>query len=262
AAGAFVAHCPTPTGALGAWPWGGGRGPTAHGPLPVPAPATRRLVRGLAGVDDGVAGERVTPTGAAIVKYLASARGGILGQARAGPVGMGAGTCDMAAIANVLRVAAYDDPGVTDADDLVAALACEIDDMTGEELAAAADHLRACDGVLDVSLFAGTGKKGRPVTALRLLCRPEVAAATAAAVLDSTSTLGLRHRLERRWVLARDLALVGADGVRVKIAQRPNGTASAKAEADDLPAPTHARRRAAAAAESAALSKPPPAAKS
>ncbi|MEC8564893.1 MAG: nickel insertion protein, partial [Pseudomonadota bacterium] len=135
-------------------------------------------------------------------------------------------------------------------------------DMTGEELAAAADHLRACDGVLDVSLFAGTGKKGRPVTALRLLCRPEVAAATAAAVLDSTSTLGLRHRLERRWVLARDLALVGADGVRVKITQRPNGTASAKAEADDLPAPTHARRRAAAAAESAALSKPPPAAKS
>ena len=64
----------------------------------------------------------------------------------------------MAAIANVLRVAAYNDPGVTGADDLVAALACEIDDMTGEELAAAADHLRACDGVLDVSLFAGTGK--------------------------------------------------------------------------------------------------------
>lgn len=262
AAGAILGHFPTTTWSLGALPLGGGRVTTAHGPLPVPAPATRLLLRDLAVVDDGVAGERVTPTGAAIVKYLASARGGILGQARAGPVGMGAGTRDMAAIANVLRVAAYDDPGVTDADDLVAALACEIDDMTGEELAAAADHLRACDGVLDVSLFAGTGKKGRPVTALRLLCRPEVAAATAAAVLDSTSTLGLRHRLERRWVLARDLALVGADGVRVKIAQRPNGTASAKAEADDLPAPTHARRRAAAAAESAALSKPPPAAKS
>ena len=238
AAGAILGHFPTTTWSLGALPLGGGRVTTAHGPLPVPAPATRLLLRDLAVVDDGVAGERVTPTGAAIVKYLASARGGILGQARAGPVGMGAGTRDMAAIANVLRVAAYNDPGVTGADDLVAALACEIDDMTGEELAAAADHLRACDGVLDVSLFAGTGKKGRPVTALRLLCRPEVAAATAAAVLDSTSTLGLRHRLERRWVLARDLALVGADGVQVKIAQRPNGTASAKAEADDLPAPT------------------------
>ena len=260
AAGAILAPFPATTWTLGALPLGGGRVATAHGPLPVPAPATQVLMRDLPVVDDGIGGERVTPTGAAIVKYLASARGGILGQARAGPVGMGAGTRDMAAIANVLRVAAYNDPGVTGADDLVAALACEIDDMTGEELPPPPIICAPVTG-LGCQPVRRHRQKGRPVTALRLLCRPEVAAATAAAVLDSTSTLGLRHRLERRWVLARDLALVGADGVQVKIAQRPNGTASAKAEADDLPAPTTpagGRRR----GRERGLSKPPPAAKS
>ena len=100
AAGAILGPFSTTIRSLGLL-LGGGRVTTAHGPLPVPAPATRLLLRDLAVVDDGVAGERVTPTGAAIVKYLASARGAILGQARAGPVGMGAGTRDMAAIANV-----------------------------------------------------------------------------------------------------------------------------------------------------------------
>ncbi len=79
----------------------------------------------------------------------------------------------------------------------------DVDDMTGEEIAVAADRLRAEPGVIDVSVGTRQGKKGRPLAEFRVLARPDAADAIARACFTETSTLGLRVRDERRRVLRR-----------------------------------------------------------
>ena len=126
----------------------------------------------------------------------------------------------------------------TDVDaDVVAVLEFDVDDMTGEEIALAADRLRAYSGVIDVSLGTRIGKKGRPLTEFRLLAHPHAAAsAIAHACFTETSTLGLRVREERRHVLRRAEVAAEIDGtaVNVKVAQRPGGERTAKAAHDDV----------------------------
>lgn len=221
-------------------PLGSGRVETQHGTLPVPAPATARLLQGLPVLDDGIAGERVTPTGAAIAAEIwtrATRRpGGVLG-----PTGYGAGTREFAGMANVL-VAQVIEPVAT-GNDAVSVLEFDIDDMTGEEIATAAQQLRATPGVIDLTTAQRSGKKERPVTAFRLLVRPEQEDTVATACFDQSSTLGVRLRRETRLVLHRSSGLVS--GVRVKQATRPRGSVTRKAEADDLrDGETLAQRRA------------------
>lgn len=231
-------------GCLDGWGWsldplplGGGTIRTAHGRLPVPAPATARLLQGLAVLDDGIPGERVTPTGAAILRHISDnfpSRSRPMGRLRA--TGYGAGTRDLPGLPNVVVVQVIDGP-VQDKD-TVAILEWDVDDMTGEEIAIAADHLRACDGVLDVGTMAMAGKKGRPVTAFRVLARTAAADAVAQAVFAQTSTLGLRLRHDQRLVLPRE---TGPGGKR---AIRPL-TTTVKADSDALARlPTLAERRA------------------
>jgi uncharacterized protein (DUF111 family) len=105
--------------------------------------------------------------------------------------------------------------------------------MTGEELADAAERIRQCPGVVDVSLGAAVGKKGRPLTTFRVLAREEALEAVRSVCLQQTSTLGLRWRIEERVVLAREERRTGA-GARVKAATRPDGSVTVKAESDDL----------------------------
>jgi uncharacterized protein (DUF111 family) len=119
----------------------------------------------------------------------------------------------------------------------VAMLAFEIDDQTAEDLAQGLERLRACDGVLDVVQSPVYGKKGRMAAQVQVLAQPEHLAAIVAACFAETTTLGVRHQLLARSVLARhETTVVGADGrdVRVKLARRPDGELSAKAESDDL----------------------------
>ena len=120
--------------------------------------------------------------------------------------------------------------------DAVALVEFDIDDMTGEEIGLAAERLRALPGTLDVTLGTRLGKKGRPVTDVRVLGRVEATAAIARACFQETTTLGLRIREERRHVLARDevAASVGGASLRVKVAARPGGGTTAKAEHDDV----------------------------
>jgi hypothetical protein len=106
-------------------------------------------------------------------------------------------------------------------------------DMTGEELADAAERIRQCPGVLDVSMGAAIGKKGRPLTWFRVLAREDALDAVRLACLQQTSTLGLRWRIEERVVLAREERR-GGDGARVKAATRPDGSVTVKMESDDL----------------------------
>ncbi|SCW89436.1 LarC family nickel insertion protein [Ancylobacter rudongensis] len=223
-------------------PLGGGLVKTQHGLLPVPAPATTSILTGFDWREDGVAGERVTPTGAAILKHLA--RAGRPAGGRLVASGTGAGTRDLPGLPNVLRALVFEPApaeGDTLAGDVVTVFECEIDDMTGEEIGTATALLRGEAGVLDVSLDQRFGKKGRPMVALRLLVRPDCTQAVARACFAQTSTLGLRIREERRLTLTRAAGAV--DGVAVKRAARPGG-ATVKAESDALTGATLMARRA------------------
>ena len=240
-----------------ALPLGGGTVRTRHGLLPVPTPATSGLLVGYPWRDDGIGGERVTPTGAAILRHLvpAAACGARRGEGRLRAVGTGAGTRELAGAPNLVRAfvveraAAAD--AATSAADAVTVIEFDIDDMSGEEIALAADRLRAVPGTIDVSVGMRQGKKGRPVADFRLLARPDAQHDVACACFTETSTLGLRLRDERRRTLARaDMALPVAGAVlQVKVAERPGGARTAKAAHDDVAAaPGLAARRAARAA--------------
>jgi hypothetical protein len=258
AVGAIAAALDGAQWSASAPPRGGGTVRTAHGVLPVPGPATACLLEGYPWRDDGIAGERVTPTGAAILRYLISpdacdtghAGGRLLAQ------GFGAGTRTLSGVPNVLRVLALEQRNAT-ADERVALVEFDVDDMTGEELALAADRLRAVDGAIDVSVGTRAGKKGRIVADFRVLARVAAADAVADACFAETSTLGLRLREERRRVLPRREVGVHAEGMQlhVKVTHRPDGTTTAKTAHDDVAAARGlaTRRRLRVAGEAQAL---------
>ena len=236
AAAYFIAVLEPAAWTIGALPLGGGRAKTAHGILPVPAPATTRLLEGLEVVDDGVGGERVTPTGAAIARYLRT-----LGTALAGrsvhiaATGHGFGTMKLAGIPNLLRVIAFADaPALPQPlDEEIAVLEFEVDDQTAEDLAVALERVRAAPGALDASQSAVVGKKGRLATRVHVLARLEAADTLADLCLSQTTTLGVRiSRVWRRTVARASVQTPG--DVRVKVAARPDGAMTAKAEMDDI----------------------------
>lgn len=224
------------TWSVGALPLGSGRVHTAHGALPLPAPAVIRLLTGFAFVDDGLPGERVTPTGAAILRHLRCTSGIGPHPGRLTGSGLGFGSRKLPGLPNVLRVLAFDMTQAPAVDE-VALLEFEVDDQTAEDLALGLERLRACEGVLDVVQSPVFGKKGRMAAQVQLLAQPERLAAIVAACFAETTTLGVRHQLLARSVLARhETTIAGANGaaVRVKLARRPDGALSAKAESDDV----------------------------
>ena len=250
AAGSICAALAGATVSLAPLPLGGGLVETAHGKLPVPAPATALILQGYDWHDDGVPGERVTPTGAAILAHLTG--GSPIASRPPGRLrctGSGAGMRVMKGLPNILRVSVFDTATAGIAQDSLVQFACDIDDMTGEELGAAVDRLREMEGVVDLMMFSGQGKKSRPVARLELLVQPQEADAVAARVFDLTSTLGLRRSLVDRLILPRESDDSGP--LRRKRARRPGGHETIKVESDDLAeAETlHARRSRARAAE-------------
>ena len=201
AAGSIVAALPGAGWSVSELPLGGGFVRTRHGLMPVPAPATARLLDGFAWRQDGVAGERVTPTGAAILRHV-GARGRPPGGRLLG-AGAGAGTRELPGRPNILRALVFETTGTAVAPEAVAVLSFDIDDMTGEEIGVAAERLREVEGVLDLSFDARFGKKGRPLHGFRLLVAPEAVEDVAERCLVETSTIGLRWRIETRRVLER-----------------------------------------------------------
>ena len=223
----------------GPLPVGRGRVDTSHGRLPVPAPATVELLRGMVVDQDTHRGERITPTGAAIVSHLAPGFEPLPGPMRLDRAGTGFGTSRLPGTSNVLRLLAFEPLGTLDASvhrERIAVCEFEIDDQTGEDLALALDRLRVLDGVLDVSSHAIHGKKGRLAVHVRLLARIAAVEPVLAACFRETTTLGVRWHEVSRAALARAAATVTVDGrtVRVKSARRPGEVRTSKAEIDDL----------------------------
>ncbi len=249
AAASFIARAPQATWSVGTIPLGGGHAMTQHGRIPVPAPAVLNILEGFEFQDDGFPGERVTPTGAAILRHLTTPSAGEGGRLIGS--GFGAGAKRFKGLANVTQLVVFENTGAQ-ASDNVTEISFDIDDMTPEELGVATDRIRAASGVLDVIQTPQIGKKGRAIIGLRVLSAQPAAEAVVDLCLSETSTLGVRIAEVRRRILERH-AVATPDGA-VKIATRPEGR-SAKVESDDLirAETLIARRKQARAAEAAAL---------
>ena len=217
-------------------PLGSGRIATAHGPLPVPAPATTILLQGYPVYQDGIPGERITPTGAAILRHLEPSFTPAQQTLRLSGSGTGFGTKSLEGVSNVLRVLAFEEGTDADTRGQVAMIQFEVDDQTPEDLATALDNLRRAPNVLDVVQASVVGKKGRLGAQIQLLTRPEALQETLTRCFTETSTLGIRWQMVSRVALRRDAtrAVVGQHRVRVKRASRPDGGITVKAEMDDL----------------------------
>jgi len=214
---------------------GDGTVATAHGSLPVPAPATLKLLEGIE-IRPGPegSGELVTPTGAALIRVLSS---GAAPESWT-PVrsGFGAGTKDLRGRPNALRIVLADvftRQGLC-VEHLVQ-LATDVDDMDGEQLAAAVDRLRD-EGALDVVMTATMMKKGRPGTRIEVLATPQSADRLEDVLFAHSSSIGVRRTLVERHALSRAVHTVHAldHDIRVKVVTLPTGERRAKPEHEDV----------------------------
>ena len=204
---------------------------SAHGTLPLPAPATLELLRGVPVAPAAVAWETVTPTGAAILRTLVD-------EFRPLPaltieaIGHGAGDEREGPLPNVLR-AVLGRAGALSRD-RVAVLEANLDDFVPEHFDHVMERLFAA-GALDVTLQHVQMKKSRPGFLLRVLAPPERRVALARAVLAETTTLGVRVSEQDRIVLAREQRTVTTrfGRVRVKLAFGEDGRVDASAEYED-----------------------------
>lgn len=218
-------------------PTGSGTVECAHGILPVPAPATAELLRGvpLAACDEP--GELTTPTGAAILTTLAESFGP-LPPMRLASIGYGAGTRENRSRPNILRVLIGDLPvPAGDAPESILVLETQVDDATGQNVAYAVERLLEA-GALDVFTVPIGMKKGRPGQLVTVLCRPTDAAALEAILFGETTTLGVRRHECQRTALERTTQTVTTrfGALRVKVGRRGDQVVQAWPEYEDCAA--------------------------
>jgi uncharacterized protein (TIGR00299 family) protein len=192
----------------------------AHGTLPVPAPATAELIKGLPVYSTGVAGELLTPTGAAILTTLATDFGPMPAM-KIGTIGYGAGTAEPS-IPNLLRVVIGEAAQEVAEYDMEQAAVIEtnIDDMTPQIY----DHLiqRLLQlGVLDVFLTRVQMKKNRPGTLVTVICPPDMVGEVSDMLMRETTTIGLRWRIDNRIKAQRVIKEIRTTygTVRIKVAR-------------------------------------------
>jgi uncharacterized protein (TIGR00299 family) protein len=209
---------------------GAGTVETAHGTLPVPAPATARLLAGVPSVAGPPEGELTTPTGAALVRVLATGFGPMPAMTPRS-VGFGAGTRELS-VPNLLRLF-LGEISETPGTDRVAVLETAVDHLTAEELAYVCDSL-ADRGAIDVWRTPIVMKKGRAAVEITVLAAEQDADPLAALVMELTGTLGVRTRIAQRRVAEREARTVDTSlgPVRVKVAHIA-GTTRIRPEHDD-----------------------------
>lgn len=201
----------------------------AHGLLPVPAPATALLLRGLPVYAGQIEGELCTPTGAAIIRHFVQDFGPMPAM-RLSEIGYGIGGKKYTSL-NAVRAFL----GETDREgDRICELTCNLDDMTAERLGFAMDRLYAA-GAAEVYMVPATMKKSRPGVVLVVLCQEEQRQALVESIFKYTTTLGIRESIRQRYILDRRIETVDTDlgPIRKKLASG-YGVNRAKYEYDDL----------------------------
>jgi hypothetical protein len=204
---------------------------SAHGRLPVPAPATLRLLEGCPVVESPFEDELVTPTGAALLAELTGGRTAP-GDFRPIRSGFGAGARDPKERPNCLRLILLDDAATTAAVVLVQA---DVDDLSPELVPDALQALLDA-GALDAWAQPVSMKKGRPGLRLEALARSDDRARIAEALFTHTTTIGLRFWPVDREILPREVQEMEWRGFRIRIKRAilPDGTFRFKPEYEDV----------------------------
>jgi uncharacterized protein (TIGR00299 family) protein len=210
---------------------GGGTVACAHGTFPVPVPATVELLKGAPVYSSGLQAELVTPTGASIIRTLAT-RFASFPEMKIEKAGYGAGTRDFPGHANVLRITigeAASKLAANSSQEIISVLEANIDDLNPQVFGYVMDRLLEA-GALDVFGTPAQMKKNRPGNLLTVLAKVDDADKLTQIIFAETTTLGVRRREEKRQVLARKWQTVPTrfGDVRIKIASL-NGTVTSYA---------------------------------
>jgi pyridinium-3,5-bisthiocarboxylic acid mononucleotide nickel chelatase len=205
---------------------GGGTARMAHGILPVPAPATAKLLQGKPTYSNGVPRELVTPTGAAIVATLCEASSfGPQPAMTVSAIGYGAGAAELEGQPNVLRIMIGEtaEKAVAGSEEGIAVLEANLDDMNPQIYGYFSEKALAA-GALDVYTTPVQMKKNRPGTLLTVLCRPEDTNTLMSLIFAETTTFGVRtYRAQRRTLPREHVRVATSFGeVRIKVS-RVNG---------------------------------------
>ena len=222
---------------------GSGTAKCAHGILPVPAPATARILQGIPTYSADINGELCTPTGAALLKHFATGFGK-QPMMKTSAIGYGMGKKDFPR-ANCVRVmlgeTVEESVGSTISADAafspngdIIELSCNVDDMTGEAIGFAMERLFEA-GANEVFTVPCGMKKSRPGILLRVLCKPEDKEKFVKLLFEHTTTIGIRETKMQRYILDRQIYKVDTSfgPVRVKVSSG-YGTTRKKIEYEDL----------------------------
>ena len=208
---------------------GSGSVECAHGILPIPAPATEFILRGVPIYGGKIQGELCTPTGAALLRYFVT-KFGNMPVMKISRTGYGMGTKDFEQ-ANCVRAMM----GETDGKEETAILlSCTVDDMTAEDISYAVKMLFA-GGAADVYTVPVFMKKGRQGTMLNILCLEENKENMLEIIFSHTSTIGVREETTKRYVLDRRIETVNTPYGRIRRKVSTGfGVTKIKYEHDDL----------------------------
>ncbi|HEY7826027.1 MAG TPA: nickel pincer cofactor biosynthesis protein LarC [Candidatus Acidoferrales bacterium] len=215
---------------------GAGQVKTAHGLLPVPAPATADLLRGAPTYSSGLARELVTPTGAAIATTLSS-RFAEMPEMTLRAIGYGAGTADNPEKPNVLRLL-IGEKAAQEAGERWAApvtvIETNLDDMSPQIYGYFVERALAA-GALDVFSTSVQMKKNRPGLLVTILCKPAEASRLMDLVFRETTTIGVRTHEVRRKVLDREIVAVATPfgEIRMKVSHMNGSLLNATPEYED-----------------------------
>jgi pyridinium-3,5-bisthiocarboxylic acid mononucleotide nickel chelatase len=211
---------------------------TAHGNLSIPAPATSLLLNGIAIIDDGIEGERTTPTGAAIISHInpypniSSAETGNLNIYKQG---IGIGTKKFKTIPNILRILIFKEAKKlikNSKNEVISQINFDIDDQSPEDLALSLNIISKDKNVIDIVQHPIVGKKGRVTINVKLLCKVQSTEDIIEQIFNETSTIGVRHLIVGRYILERKIDKISH--FNIKKTKRPSGKITKKVESNDL----------------------------
>lgn len=208
---------------------GSGHVRCAHGILPVPAPATSHILRGVPVYSGKIESELCTPTGAALLKHFVD-EFKAMPQVKVEKIGYGMGKKDFEVLNAVRAFLATDDSS----NDLVYELSCNVDDMTGEDISYAMDKLFE-EGAREVYVIPIIMKKSRPGNLIRVMCTEKNKDQLVKLIFKYTTTIGIREVATKRYVLDRQIDKVDSPFGPVQIKRSQGyGVNREKLEYDDL----------------------------